>query len=107
MCLLTPAVVFQVPPTLTACSRELLLTPPPILPCSPCNLLFCCCCCCCFAGSTYFDSLQQEASFITTTNDPAGFTLVDTMAWGALGHALGFAILAATSSGVIPGVAGP
>jgi hypothetical protein len=24
------------------------------------------------AGSTYFDSLQQEASFITTTNDPAG-----------------------------------
>jgi photosystem I reaction center subunit V len=59
------------------------------------------------AGSTYFDSLQQEASFITTTNDPAGFTLVDTMAWGALGHALGFAILAATSSGVIPGVSGP
>jgi hypothetical protein len=24
------------------------------------------------AGSTYFDNLQQEASFITTTNDPAG-----------------------------------
>jgi photosystem I subunit V len=58
-------------------------------------------------GSTYFDSLQTEASFITTTNDPAGFTLVDTLAWGALGHALGFAILAASSSGVIPGVAGP
>ncbi|WIA37126.1 hypothetical protein OEZ86_014089 [Tetradesmus obliquus] len=58
-------------------------------------------------GSTYFDSLQQEASFITSTNDPAGFTLIDTMAWGALGHALGFAILAATSSGVIPGVSGP
>eukprot|EP00775_Hariotina_reticulata_P001547 gene1547-1886_t len=58
-------------------------------------------------GSTYFDSLQNEASFVTTTNDPAGFTLVDTLAWGALGHALGFAILAASSSGVIPGVAGP
>ncbi|KAF8060105.1 hypothetical protein HT031_005044 [Scenedesmus sp. PABB004] len=58
-------------------------------------------------GSTYFDSLQQEASFITTTNDPAGFTLIDTFAWGALGHALGFAFLAASSSGTIPGVSGP
>lgn len=37
------------------------------------------------AGSTYFDSLQQEASFVTTTNDPAGFTIIDTLAWGALG----------------------
>lgn len=55
-------------------------------------------------GSTYFDSLQQDASFITTTNDPAGFTIVDTLAWGALGHAVGFAFLGATSSGVIPGV---
>jgi photosystem I subunit V len=57
-------------------------------------------------GSTYFDSLQQEASFVTTTNDPAGFTIIDTLAWGALGHALGFAILASVSSGVIPGVSG-
>jgi photosystem I subunit V len=57
-------------------------------------------------GSTYFDNLQQEASFITTTNDPAGFTIIDTLAWGALGHALGFAILASVSSGVIPGVTG-
>jgi photosystem I subunit V len=45
-------------------------------------------------------------SFIQTTNDPDGFNLVDLLAWGALGHALGFAILAATSSGVIPGVSG-
>jgi hypothetical protein len=37
-------------------------------------------------GTTYFDSLQQDASFITTTNDPAGFTLIDTLAWGALGR---------------------
>jgi len=46
---------------------------------------------------SYFDSLQQEASFVTTTNDPAGFTIVDTLAWGALGHAVGFAALAANS----------
>jgi hypothetical protein len=39
----------------------------------------------CHAGSTYFDSLQQEARFVTTTNDPAGFTIIDTFAWGALG----------------------
>ena len=38
------------------------------------------------AGTTYFDALQQDASFITTTNDPAGFTLIDTLAWGALGR---------------------
>jgi hypothetical protein len=37
-------------------------------------------------GSTYFDALQQDASFITTTNDPAGFTIIDTLAWGALGR---------------------
>ena len=40
------------------------------------------------------DRLAAEASFLQTTNDPAGFNLVDVMAWGALGHALGFAILA-------------
>jgi hypothetical protein len=33
------------------------------------------------AGTTYFDSLQQDASFITTTQDPAGFTLIDVFAW--------------------------
>lgn len=27
------------------------------------------------------------------TNDPAGFTIVDVMAWGALGHAAAFYIL--------------
>lgn len=72
-----------------------------------CTARICTACTACAAGTTYFDNLQQEASFITTTNDPAGFTLVDTLAWGALGHALGFAILAASSSGTIPGVAGP
>lgn len=61
----------------------------------------------CTTGNSYFDKLQDEASFIGATNDPAGFTIIDTLAWGALGHALGFAFLAASSSGVIPGVAGP
>lgn len=56
------------------------------------------------SGTSYFDSLSQDASFITTTNDPDGFTLVDTLAWGALGHAVAFAFLGASSSGVIPGV---
>lgn len=44
-------------------------------------------------GSTYFDSLQQDASFITTTNDPAGFTIIDTLAWGALGRECSFFVL--------------
>jgi photosystem I subunit V len=56
-------------------------------------------------GTTYFDKLQQDASFIKSTGDPAGFSLVDLAAWGSLGHAVGFAILAAQScgSGCIPG----
>lgn len=51
------------------------------------------------AGTTYFDSLQQTSSFTVTTNDPAGFTIVDVLGWGALGHALGFALLACGSNG--------
>lgn len=38
------------------------------------------------------DRLAQEVSFLSS-NDPAGFNLVDVMAWGAIGHALGFYIL--------------
>ena len=38
-------------------------------------------------GSTYFDSLQKPASFTVTTNDPAGFTIIDVLGWGALGNA--------------------
>ena len=48
-------------------------------------------------GETHFaagDVKAEEASFLNTTNDPAGFTLIDVMAWGSLGHALGFAALA-------------
>ena len=31
------------------------------------------------------------------TNDPAGFNLIDVMAYGSLGHALGFLLLACSS----------
>merc|ERR1711959_408172 len=34
------------------------------------------------------DVQAEGASFLNTTNDPAGFTLIDVMAWGSLGHAL-------------------
>jgi photosystem I subunit V len=56
-------------------------------------------------GSTYFDKLSQDASFIKTTGDPEGFGIIDVFAWGALGHAVGFAILASQScgAGCIPG----
>ena len=46
------------------------------------------------------DRLAEEASFLMTTNDPAGFNLIDVMAWGALGHALGFAVLAANPTAI-------
>lgn len=50
-------------------------------------------------GTTYFDKLSQDASFIKTTGDPEGFGIIDVFAWGALGHAVGFAFLAAQSCG--------
>ena len=40
------------------------------------------------------DLRAQEASFLLASNDPAGFNLIDVMAWGSLGHALGFALCA-------------
>ena len=43
------------------------------------------------------DRLAEEVTFFTQTNDPAGFSLVDVMAWGALGHAAAFYILATSS----------
>lgn len=39
----------------------------------------------------------QEASFALKTNDPAGFNIVDVLAWGSLGHAVGYFLLAANS----------
>eukprot|EP00884_Botryococcus_braunii_P003870 jgi/Botrbrau1/13484/Bobra.0082s0080.1 len=43
------------------------------------------------------DRLAEEASFALKTNDPAGFNIVDVLAWGALGHAAGYFLLAANS----------
>jgi len=45
------------------------------------------------------DKYAKEASFLTATNDPAGFSLIDVMAWGSIGHALAFFALAAASNG--------
>ena len=43
------------------------------------------------------DRLAEEVTFFTNTNDPAGFSLVDVFAWGALGHAAAFYILATSA----------
>ena len=43
------------------------------------------------------DKLANEAAFALSTNDPSGFTLVDTFAYGAIGHALGYFALATAS----------
>ena len=56
-------------------------------------------------GVTHFeagDSRAQEVVGMLKTNDPAGFTLVDVLAWGALGHAIGFFILATANNGYTP-----
>ncbi|GIL95599.1 hypothetical protein Vretimale_1588, partial [Volvox reticuliferus] len=47
-------------------------------------------------GSTYFDDLQKTST-VFGTNDPAGFNIIDVFGWGALGHAVGFAVLAINS----------
>ena len=43
------------------------------------------------------DRLAEEVTFFTQTNDPAGFSLIDVFAWGSLGHAAAFYILATSS----------
>ena len=48
------------------------------------------------------DARAMEVSSIMKTNDPAGFNIVDVLAWGALGHAVGYAILAISSNGYNP-----
>jgi len=44
------------------------------------------------------DNLAKEASFTIATNDPAGFNVIDTLAWGSLGHILGMAALASKNA---------
>jgi len=48
------------------------------------------------------DTRAQEVDSFLKTNDPAGFTLVDVLAWGALGHAVAYSILAIASNGYNP-----
>jgi photosystem I reaction center subunit V len=53
-------------------------------------------------GETCCCRLAQEASFILKSNDPEGFNIIDVMAYGSLGHALGFLLLACSSLGTKP-----
>ena len=41
--------------------------------------------------------LATPATFLLTSNDPSGFNLIDVLAYGSLGHAAGYAILAVNS----------
>merc|ERR1719473_1300246 len=42
------------------------------------------------------DRLAQEASFVTKSADPSGFNTIDVLAWGSIGHVLGFTALVLT-----------
>merc|ERR1712224_300798 len=42
------------------------------------------------------DWLAQEASFMLASNDPGGFTVIDVLTYGTLGHAIGFTALTLT-----------
>ncbi|CAK9228404.1 unnamed protein product [Sphagnum troendelagicum] len=56
-------------------------------------------------GQTHYeagDDRAQEVVSLLSTNDPAGFTIVDVLAWGALGHAIAFFILATGTNGYDP-----
>lgn len=43
------------------------------------------------------ERLSQQVDSILATNDPAGFNIIDVLAWGSLGHAAAYAILAINS----------
>lgn len=49
-------------------------------------------------GNTWSDSYQKTASFVGPNGDPEGFGLIDVAGWGALGHALGYLVLAINSA---------
>merc|ERR1711933_150162 len=44
------------------------------------------------------DNLAKDVGPAFGTKDPAGFNLIDVMAWGSLGHVLGYACLAAKNA---------
>ncbi|KAK9840351.1 hypothetical protein WJX74_008122 [Apatococcus lobatus] len=43
------------------------------------------------------ERLSQQADSVLKTNDPEGFNIIDVLAWGSLGHAAAYAILAINS----------
>ena len=43
------------------------------------------------------DARAEEAASVFATNDPAGFTIVDLLMWGSVGHAIGYSALASQS----------
>lgn len=43
------------------------------------------------------DVRAQEAYGVFATGDPAGFTIIDVLAWGSIGHAIGYCALAVSS----------
>jgi photosystem I reaction center subunit V len=51
-------------------------------------------------GESHFaagDARAEEAASVFATNDPAGFTIVDLLMWGSVGHAIGYSALASQS----------
>ncbi|ACO68526.1 photosystem I subunit V [Micromonas commoda] len=51
-------------------------------------------------GESHFtagDARAEEAASVFATNDPAGFTIVDLLMWGSIGHAIGYSALASQS----------
>lgn len=51
-------------------------------------------------GESHFaagDARAEEAASVFATNDPAGFTIVDLLMWGSIGHVVGYSALASQS----------
>lgn len=56
-------------------------------------------------GKTHYeagDTRATEYVGLLKTNDPAGFNIVDVLAWGSIGHIVAYFILATTSNGYDP-----
>ncbi|ERN19031.1 hypothetical protein AMTRI_Chr10g8340 [Amborella trichopoda] len=56
-------------------------------------------------GVTHFeagDDRAKEYVGLLKSNDPAGFNIVDVLAWGSIGHIVAYYILATTSNGYDP-----
>ncbi|CAN6450546.1 unnamed protein product [Victoria cruziana] len=56
-------------------------------------------------GMTHFEAGDQRAKEyvgLLKSNDPAGFNIVDVLAWGSIGHIVAYYILATSSNGYDP-----